>query len=507
MITIRKAEPADAERLREIYSYYVKNTVVSFEVEPPSAKEFRQRMERTLERYPYLVLLREGRIEGYAYAGPFRGRAAYDWSCETTVYLDPDARKQGLGRRLMEALEAELQRMGIVNLYACIGYPEAEDEYLTANSADFHAHMGYEKVGDFRRCGYKFGRWYGMIWMAKTLGPHETEPEPIVPWPACGQVRAVEGAVLGFAAADALGVPVEFTSRTQRRLDPVTGMRGGGVHRQPAGTWSDDTSMTLCLLRSLLEKGLDYEDQMARFADWMQHGAYTANGLVFDVGNTTRRAIWRYLDGMPALSCGDRGENSCGNGSLMRIMPLALWLRGRGQGRLDGIAADLIHRASDLTHAHPLCEMVCGIYCSVIFRLCDGGELAQAVRAGLDEALAFYEASPVFRELSGRFASLREIASLPEEEIRSGGFALHTLQASLWCLLNTGSYAECVLRAVNLGEDTDTTAAVAGALAGLWYGAEAIPADWLRVLARQKELRTFSRRFARDCLGLDGRGS
>ena len=114
-------------------------------------------------------------------------------------------------------------------------------------------------------------------------------------------IRHVEGAVLGFAVADALGVPVEFTSREERRQDPVCDMRGGGTHEQPAGTWSDDTSMTLCLIHSLTEKGIDYEDQMARFADWMVNGNYTATGNVFDIGNATQRAISNHLLGRPAL--------------------------------------------------------------------------------------------------------------------------------------------------------------------------------------------------------------
>lgn len=166
---IRDAEAADAERLLEIYDYYVKNTAITFEYDTPSLAEFTARMEKTMKRYPYLVVEKDGRIMGYAYAGIFKDRAAYDWSCETTIYLDPEERKNGLGRLLYEALEERLKAMGIRNLYACIGYPEEEDEYLTKNSAEFHEHLGYTKVGEFHRCGCKFGRWYHMIWMEKLL--------------------------------------------------------------------------------------------------------------------------------------------------------------------------------------------------------------------------------------------------------------------------------------------------------------------------------------------------
>ena len=187
MIEIRTAEKADAGRLLEIYGYYVEHTAISFEYETPTLAQFTERMERIQRRYPYLVLLRDGRIEGYAYAGPLKGRAAYDRCCEVTIYLDRSAQKCGLGRRLYEALEAELKRMGILNLYACIGCPEGEDPYLTTNSADFHAHLGFVKNGEFHRCGYKFGRWYNMIWMEKLIGSHEGPPPAVK---AFGEINA-----------------------------------------------------------------------------------------------------------------------------------------------------------------------------------------------------------------------------------------------------------------------------------------------------------------------------
>lgn len=184
MITIRNAKTEDAERILEIYDYYVKNTAITFEYETPTLKEFRIRMQKTMHHYPYLVILKDGIIEGYAYAGTFKERAAYDWSCETTIYLDYNARKSGLGRKLYEALEKDLRNMGILNLYACIGFPQKNDEYLTTNSADFHAHLGFAKVGEFHNCGYKFGHWYNMIWMEKIIGEHQKK-QPSVIYPLC----------------------------------------------------------------------------------------------------------------------------------------------------------------------------------------------------------------------------------------------------------------------------------------------------------------------------------
>lgn len=179
MITVGNAELKDAERLLEIYDYYVKNTAITFEYTTPTLEEFRGRMEEIMQKYPYLVAEKDGVIAGYAYAGAFVGRAAYDWSCETSIYLDKNARKCGIGKTLYAALEKELKEMGILNMYACIGYPAEEDEYLTKNSADFHSHIGFTQVGEFHKCGYKFGRWYNMIWMEKVIGEHKEKQAPV----------------------------------------------------------------------------------------------------------------------------------------------------------------------------------------------------------------------------------------------------------------------------------------------------------------------------------------
>ncbi len=172
-IHVRDARLEDAARLVEIYSYYVENTVISFEYTTPTIDEFQMRMQKTMEKFPYLVVERDGRVEGYAYASPYIGRRASDRSVETTIYLDRNAGKGGLGRLLYEALESRLKEQGILNLYAAIAYPDTPDEYLTTNSADFHAHLGYTECGRFHKCGYKFGRWYDLLWMEKFLGPHK----------------------------------------------------------------------------------------------------------------------------------------------------------------------------------------------------------------------------------------------------------------------------------------------------------------------------------------------
>lgn len=194
-VGIRLAAPEDAEALLAIYAPYVEETAITFEYDVPSCEEFRRRMETVQEKYPYLVAEDEGQLLGYAYTSAFVGRAAYDWSAEVSIYLRRDCRKQGLGRRMYQVLEAVSRAQGIRNLYACIACPRKADRYLDRNSVEFHAHLGYQQVGHFQSCGYKFGTWYDMVWMEKHLGNHTVPPAPVVPFPA-----------LEWAALRALGV-------------------------------------------------------------------------------------------------------------------------------------------------------------------------------------------------------------------------------------------------------------------------------------------------------------
>ncbi len=171
-ITIRDAKLEDAERLAEIYAYYVEETAISFEYEAPTVSEFRERMKTIMMQYPYLVIEKDSVIMGYAYAGKFYGRAAYNRCCETTIYLHKDAKRCGFGKKIYAALEERLKAMSVLNLYACIAYPEVDDKYLSKNSAEFHAHCGFTEIGRFHKCGYKFNRWYDMIYMEKIIGDH-----------------------------------------------------------------------------------------------------------------------------------------------------------------------------------------------------------------------------------------------------------------------------------------------------------------------------------------------
>ena len=182
-IQIRVASLGDAPRLIEIYKPYILHTVITYEYEVPSVDEFENRIQNTLKTHPYLVAIIDGLIVGYAYAVPYIGRKACDWSVETSIYIDTEYRGYGVGRALYEALEDALRAMNVLNLNAAIATPYEEDEYLNLNSVKFHQHMGYEVVGEFRNCGYKFGKWYKLLWMEKMLGEHSSNPLPVRKFP------------------------------------------------------------------------------------------------------------------------------------------------------------------------------------------------------------------------------------------------------------------------------------------------------------------------------------
>ena len=179
---IRKARVEDAEKLLEIYRPYVEETAITFEYTVPSVEEFRGRIKETLKKYPYIVGEKNGKIYGYAYTGEFKSRAAYGWAAETSIYVDLSCHQEGWGKMLYEAIEAISRQQNILNLNACIAYPRKEDEHLTKNSVEFHAHLGYKKVGIFHKCAYKFGTWYDMVWMEKMLGRHNVNPAPVIPY-------------------------------------------------------------------------------------------------------------------------------------------------------------------------------------------------------------------------------------------------------------------------------------------------------------------------------------
>ncbi|MFN6517127.1 MAG: ADP-ribosylglycohydrolase family protein [Nostoc sp. CreGUA01] len=299
--------------------------------------------------------------------------------------------------------------------------------------------------------------------------------------------------LMGLCVGDALGVPVEFTSRAERVKSPVTTMLGYGTWNQPPGTWSDDSSLSFCLAESLC-RGYSLEAIANSFWRWYKEAYWTPRGDVFDIGQTTHTALMRLKQGVVAHQAGGKVENSNGNGSLMRILPMAYCHRSLTLGEL--IAR--VHDVSGITHAHARSQMACGIYISIAVSLLEGADLQTAYLQGLQDIQPIYSAREFLLEKPhfGRVFS-GEIAKLPVEEINSGGYVIDTLESSLWCLLNSSSYSEAVLKAVNLGGDTDTTAAVTGGLAGIYYGVENIPRQWMNQIARKQDVIYLAERFAR----------
>ncbi|MGH4120933.1 ADP-ribosylglycohydrolase family protein [Clostridium sp.] len=295
--------------------------------------------------------------------------------------------------------------------------------------------------------------------------------------------------IMGACVADALGVPVEFVNRETLSKEPVTYMRSYGTHNQKAGTWSDDTSMTLCLIDSL-SKGLDYKDIMTNFIKWINSGEYTPYGEVFDVGNATRKALRRFEGGKAPLDCGGLSENDNGNGSLMRILPTLFYIRsiyGEEFTENDD-AMNIIHEVSALTHAHKRSTIACGIYISVANMLIGSMDVLSGVEMGIKNAINYYKRHDEFAGELYHYNRLSDMffSETPINSIKSSGYVVDTLEAAIWCLLNTKNYKDCVLLAVNLGEDTDTVAAVAGGLAGLYYGYDSIPKEWISVIAKRE---------------------
>ena len=306
----------------------------------------------------------------------------------------------------------------------------------------------------------------------------------------------VTGGLWGQIVGDALGVPAEFKGRELLDKSPVKAMEGYGTHMQPPGTWSDDSSMMLCTMESLVECGFDPPDMMARFSRWLSEGLWTARGSVFDVGVTCHRAIARYQKKEELESWGATEEKQNGNGSLMRLLPLPIF-------GLKWESQKLIERAfevSALTHAHIRAKLCCAIYCLIVQKVLRGEAVEEALAFASETVSPFVppQEKEVLRDLlSGEFLHRKR------EKISSSGYVLHCLEASLWCCHNYGSFEEAVLAAVNLGYDTDTTGAVTGGLAGMFYGSPAVLDEWVLALARCDDVATLIEAFADSVFGLE----
>ncbi len=287
--------------------------------------------------------------------------------------------------------------------------------------------------------------------------------------------------LFGVAVGDALGVPVEFRHRDAIRQDPVIDMRGYGTYNLPPGTWSDDSSLTFCLAEALTQD-FDLYTIGQNFIKWLNESYWTPRGTVFDVGTATRQAIYNLSTGTRPDLAGGFDEEENGNGSLMRILPLLFYIKNKSIDERYQITKSV----SSLTHAHIRSVIACFYYLEFAKKLLSKEDKFSIYNNLKTKISDYLQSSTINRAEISRFDRLlkENIQDLPEEEIRSSGYVLHTLEASIWCLLTTDSYKDAVLKAVNLGQDTDTTGAVTGGLAGLLYGFDKIPVNWLTQLAR-----------------------
>ncbi len=302
----------------------------------------------------------------------------------------------------------------------------------------------------------------------------------------------MKAGLLGLAVGDALGVPVEFVSRDVLENNPVSEMQGYGTYKVPEGTWSDDTSLTIAAMDSVRQcKTVDYYDIMNKFSQWKNQAKYTATDEFFDIGMATSKAIHNFESGIEPAECGCRQVFENGNGSLMRMLPFAYYLASRNFTEEEKVC--LINDASSLTHAHEISRLGCKIYSDYISFLLEGMDKEEALEAiGKIRYRDYYSTESIKKY--NRLLS-KNFKNLTKDEIASSGYVVDSLEASIWCTLNSENYEEAVKMAVNLGKDTDTIGAITGSLNGIIYGKKSIPKRWLDKLKRRKFLEDISTGF------------
>ncbi len=304
----------------------------------------------------------------------------------------------------------------------------------------------------------------------------------------------IRSGLLGLIVGDALGVPVEFSSRAELKIKPVTSMIGDGTYKQPAGTWSDDSSLMLCTAESI-QNGFDLKLMAKLFLKWYQNAYWTPYNEVFDIGTTTVKGLTNLTKGVAPDISGVDSATGNGNGSLMRILPLSFTLDGLSEKE----KFKRIHLASGITHRHIRSAIGCYIYIKYIEKLVEFNKPYEAYDVMQKEVNAFLREENIEKnEIKQYYRILKhDIFNYQEYQIESAGYVVYTLEAALWAFLNTNTFAEASLKAVNLGNDTDTTGAVLGGIAGVFYGKKQIPESWINVLARKEDLITFISKFAK----------
>ena len=313
-----------------------------------------------------------------------------------------------------------------------------------------------------------------------------------------GTIDDIKAALFGVAVGDALGVPVEFKNRPKLKENPITGMIGRGTHNQLPGTWSDDSSLTFCLAEALT-KGFNLDIVATYFVNWYYFGYWSARKEVFDVGNSTQEAIIRLRNDTKPELAGNNTPDSNGNGSLMRILPLLFYTMDMPIDK----RFELTNQVSSMTHRHIRSVIACFYYLEFARQILQQRDKSEIYADLQKEITDFLISKKVDNKQISYFDRLLlgNIADLSEDDIFSDGYVLHTLEASIWCLMTTDNFKDAVLKAVNLGEDTDTTGAVTGGLAGLYYGFESIPQEWIKQLARFEDIEDLAQQLGKSLEG------
>lgn len=296
----------------------------------------------------------------------------------------------------------------------------------------------------------------------------------------------VKDGIIGFIVGDALGVPVEFISREELKENPVTGMRGYGTYNQPAGTWSDDTAMTLATMHSIVKReGIDYNDMMDKFNEWVVHGKYMQGGYTFDYGITTSNALFRYQQNKDSpWECGGKNENDNGNGSLMRVLPLAY---------IKDIDYETIGNISSLTHRHERSKIACALYVEIARSMLENDlSIEEHINFACDKIKEYYKDSPELEHFENIFKN-------DLNDLSGKGYVIYTFEVVVHCLLTTDNYKDAVLKAVNIGGDTDTNASICGGLAGIYYGYDSIPIDWINQIDKLNKVDSLCERYEAFC--------
>lgn len=302
----------------------------------------------------------------------------------------------------------------------------------------------------------------------------------------------MEDGIMGFAVGDALGVPVEFLSRSRLKNKPLSDMIGFGSHLVPEGSWSDDTSLMVATMSSIIDyNSIDYEDIMSRFYEWLEKGKYSSLNTVFDVGISTRKAILNYKNGIDPLFCGGVGEKDNGNGSLMRMLPIAYYFSKNDFS--DDEEVEMVNNMSSLTHRHEISCLGCKIFVDYVKLLLEYSDKFKALEFVKKIDYSRYYSLDIVSKYDRILND--DVFKLSKDEIKSSGYVIDTLEASLWSFLNSDNYEYAVLKAINLGGDTDTIGAITGALSGIFYGKKQIPRRWLAKLKKREYLENISKEY------------